>query len=121
MVSSSDACQGPGCSTRLVWAPTGRPKRYCSATCRSRAMRARQAATRESVLADVVVPVARSLSIDQVLDVAAAAGVCWCCHVDLYGVGGLCGDCRRVVDALPTVDLLPIDQVLNVTDPSCAP
>jgi hypothetical protein len=78
-------------------------------------MRARQAATREAVLADVVAPpVGRPLSIDQVLDVASAAGVCWCCHVDLYGVGGLCGDCRRVVDSLPTVELLPtIDQVLD--------
>jgi predicted amidophosphoribosyltransferase len=53
--------------------------------------------------------------LDQVLDdVRRSFGVCFCCSSPLSGPDGLCSDCRKVVDTLPTVDrlpALPFDQV----------
>jgi hypothetical protein len=52
MVSSAPACVV--CGAHLVWAPTGRPRFYCGATCRSRARRARLASdVVDQLLADV--------------------------------------------------------------------
>lgn len=49
MASSEPRCLV--CSVRLVWARTGRPRRYCSTRCRSRAMRDRRAAESAQVKA----------------------------------------------------------------------
>lgn len=38
------SCAGPGCTEAFAPRPTGRPARYCSASCRCRAQRARQRA-----------------------------------------------------------------------------
>lgn len=83
MASSSDRCEH--CGERLTWARTGRPRRFCSATCRQRAHRARP----------------RQLAIGQVLDVVAPAADdgdgsrCSGCGVGITRSTwrGLCGSC----------------------------
>lgn len=75
MASSSDTCGN--CGTRLVWARTGRPARYCSTRCRVAAHRAGR------------------LVIDQVLDVAPALPPCRLCGRDLPAGAalGYCSAC----------------------------
>ena len=79
MVSSRDRCSG--CGVRLSWAPTGRPREYCGATCRSRAYRERIRRERAG----------------------AVFRNCLGCTVGRADSSGWCADCRDLVAGLPDV------------------